>query len=95
MGSFHLWGYYNEHPVYQHYSGLDFLYFHKNQVCIPTCYTHFMKSEHFALLLGLGDWTKGRREEGWSVKLLSCTLPIRDDFTLAVWDEGARTGKAD
>merc|ERR1712083_193427 len=32
MGSFHLWGYYNDHPVYQHYSGLDFLYFHKNQV---------------------------------------------------------------
>jgi len=32
MGAFHLWGYYNNHPVYQHYSGLDFLYFHKNQV---------------------------------------------------------------
>ena len=54
MGGYFLWGYYNDHPVYQvschwsrqghvtsmltsdwllqHYSGLDFLYFHANQV---------------------------------------------------------------
>jgi len=32
MGDYFLWGYYNNHPVYQHYSGLDFLYFHRNQV---------------------------------------------------------------
>ena len=32
MGDYFLWGYYNDHPVYQHYSGLDFLYFHANQV---------------------------------------------------------------
>ena len=32
MGDFFLWGYYNNRPVYQHYSGLDFLYFHKNNV---------------------------------------------------------------
>ena len=32
MGDYFLWGYYNNHPVYQHYSGLDFLYFHTNQV---------------------------------------------------------------
>ena len=32
MGDYFLWGYYNDHPVYQHYSGLDFLYFHTNQV---------------------------------------------------------------
>ena len=28
MGEFHLWGYYNGRPVYQHESGLDFLYYH-------------------------------------------------------------------
>ncbi len=32
MGDYHLWGYYNGRPVYQHFSGLDFLYFHKNSV---------------------------------------------------------------
>jgi len=32
MGDYFLWGYYNNHPVYQHYSGLDFLYFHRNEV---------------------------------------------------------------
>ena len=32
MGDYHLWGYYNGKPVYQHFSGLDFLYFHKNNV---------------------------------------------------------------
>ena len=32
MGDYFLWGYYNNHPVYQHYSGLDFLYFHSNMV---------------------------------------------------------------
>ena len=32
MGDYYLWGYYNNHPVYQHYSGLDFIYFHKNNV---------------------------------------------------------------
>ena len=32
MGEYFLWGYYNNHPVYQHYSGLDFLYFHTNMV---------------------------------------------------------------
>eukprot|EP00090_Calanus_glacialis_P020657 TRINITY_DN31854_c0_g1_i1.p1 TRINITY_DN31854_c0_g1~~TRINITY_DN31854_c0_g1_i1.p1 ORF type:complete len:998 (-),score=131.89 TRINITY_DN31854_c0_g1_i1:38-3031(-) len=32
MGDYFLWGYYNSHPVYQHYSGLDFLYFHRNEV---------------------------------------------------------------
>eukprot|EP00092_Neocalanus_flemingeri_P105527 GFUD01135286.1.p1 GENE.GFUD01135286.1~~GFUD01135286.1.p1 ORF type:complete len:415 (-),score=38.97 GFUD01135286.1:208-1452(-) len=32
MGDYFLWGYYNGHPVYQHYSGLDFLYFHRNEV---------------------------------------------------------------
>ena len=26
----HLWGYYNNHPVYQHYSGLDYVYFLTN-----------------------------------------------------------------
>jgi hypothetical protein len=30
IGDYFLWGYYNRHPVYQHYSGLDFIYFHKN-----------------------------------------------------------------
>ena len=29
MGEFHLWGYYNSKPVYQHESGLDFLYYHR------------------------------------------------------------------
>ncbi|XP_023347561.1 uncharacterized protein LOC111716356 [Eurytemora carolleeae] len=32
IGDYYLWGEYNEKPVYQHYSGLDFIYFHKNQV---------------------------------------------------------------
>ena len=32
MGEYFLWGYYNNKPVYQHSSGLDFLYFHKNNV---------------------------------------------------------------
>lgn len=32
MGEYFLWGSYNERPVYQHVSGLDFLYFHKNNV---------------------------------------------------------------
>jgi hypothetical protein len=32
MGEYFLWGYFNERPVYQHVSGLDFLYFHKNNV---------------------------------------------------------------
>ena len=32
MGEYHLWGHYNDHPVFQHYSGLDFLYFHTNSV---------------------------------------------------------------
>ena len=32
MGDYFLWGYFNNHPVYQHYSGLDFLYFHTNMV---------------------------------------------------------------
>ena len=32
MGDFFLWGYYNARPVFQHSSGLDFLYFHKNNV---------------------------------------------------------------
>ena len=32
MGEYFLWGYYNARPVYQHFSGLDFLYFHKNNV---------------------------------------------------------------
>ncbi len=32
MGDFYLWGYYNTRPVFQHSSGLDFLYFHKNSV---------------------------------------------------------------
>ena len=57
MGSFHLWGYYNEHPVYQHYSGLDFLYFHKNQVCNPMCsvslFLFRICSFHFARFGGL------------------------------------------
>ena len=29
MGEFHLWGYYNGRSVYQHESGLDFLYYHR------------------------------------------------------------------
>lgn len=32
MGDYFLWGYYNDKPVFQHSSGLDFLYFHKNNV---------------------------------------------------------------
>ena len=32
MGEFFLWGFYNDRPVYQHVSGLDFLYYHKNNV---------------------------------------------------------------
>ena len=32
MGDYFLWGYYNARPVFQHSSGLDFLYFHKNNV---------------------------------------------------------------
>ena len=32
MGEYFLWGSFNERPVYQHVSGLDFLYFHKNNV---------------------------------------------------------------
>ena len=32
MGEFFLWGFYNDRPVYQHVSGLDFLYYHKNHV---------------------------------------------------------------
>ena len=32
MGEYFLWGVYNDRPVYQHISGLDFLYFHKNNV---------------------------------------------------------------
>ena len=32
MGDYFLWGYYNKRPVYQHYNGLDFIYFHKNEV---------------------------------------------------------------
>jgi hypothetical protein len=31
-GEYFLWGHYNKHPVYQHYSGLDFIYYHKNSV---------------------------------------------------------------
>ena len=27
MGDYYLWGEYNDHPVYQHYSGLDYIYF--------------------------------------------------------------------
>ena len=32
MGEYFLWGYYNDKPVYQHVSGLDFLYYHQNNV---------------------------------------------------------------
>ena len=32
MGEYHLWGYFNNRTVYQHKSGLDFLYYHKNNV---------------------------------------------------------------
>jgi hypothetical protein len=32
MGEYFFWGFYNERPVYQHASGLDFLYYHKNNV---------------------------------------------------------------
>ena len=30
MGDYYLWGHYNNHPVYQHYSGLDYVYFLNN-----------------------------------------------------------------
>ena len=61
MGSFHLWGYYNDHPVYQHYSGLDFLYFHKNQVC-KAAFT-FLHSFEFSPLQvwGIGPKVGGKR----------------------------------
>ena len=32
MGEYFLWGYYNNRTVYQHSSGLDFLYYHTNNV---------------------------------------------------------------
>ena len=32
MGEYFLWGFYNDKPVYQHISGLDFLYYHQNNV---------------------------------------------------------------
>ena len=90
MGSFHLWGYYNDHPVYQHYSGLDFLYFHKNQVCNPMCVPFCLPNLDF---VGLGDWTKSWGQASRSVELLSRILSLRDDFTLAVWDEEPGQGR--
>ena len=30
MGDYYLWGHFNNHPVYQHYSGLDYVYFLSN-----------------------------------------------------------------
>ena len=37
MGEYHLWGYYNNRTVYQHSSGLDFLYYHANNVWGVRC----------------------------------------------------------
>ena len=95
MGSFHLWGYYNDHPVYQHYSGLDFLYFHKNQVCnaaLTFVYSFEFSSVHCP---GLGDRTKGWGEASGSFELLGSAVPVRDDLAVAVWDEAAGAGPAD
>lgn len=41
MGDYFLWGYYNTRPVYQHYSGLDFIYFHVYYIIVfPTKYPY-------------------------------------------------------
>ena len=95
MGSFHLWGYYNEHPVYQHYSGLDFLYFHKNQVGFQLSPNLFLCICDFLFPPGLGDRTQGWGETSWSFEFLSCVLSLRDDLALAVWNQAARAGEAD
>jgi hypothetical protein len=73
MGAFHLWGFYNEHPVYQHYSGLDFLYFHKNQVA--------QRAQRNAddLPPGLGHRAEGGGQAGRPAQLLHGPVSLRGD----------------
>ena len=71
MGEYFLWGYFNERPVYQHVSGLDFLYFHKNSSSSVGFVVARPSSENTDQLLSL------QAEIGYlRKKLAKCSNPV-------------------